>query len=74
MLTGHGNVEMAVDAMKAGAFDFLTKPVALSKLRLLLDKAMGETRRDSALSYYQKRDARTQRPAACSVNRHPCWR
>jgi two-component system, NtrC family, response regulator AtoC len=59
MLTGHGNVEMAVDAMKAGAFDFLTKPVALSKLRLLLDKAMGETRRDSALSYYRQRDART---------------
>jgi FixJ family two-component response regulator len=59
MLTGHGNVEMAVDAMKAGAFDFLTKPVALSKLRLLLDKAMGETRRDNALSYYRQRDART---------------
>ena len=45
-MTGHGNVEMAVDAMKAGAFDFLTKPVALSKLRLLLDKAIGDTRRD----------------------------
>ena len=58
MLTGHGNVEMAVDAMKAGAFDFLTKPVALSKLRLLLDKAMGQARRDSALDYYRKRDAR----------------
>ena len=62
MLTGHGNVEMAVDAMKAGAFDFLTKPVALGKLRLLLDKAIGETRRDSALSYYQKRDAQNAVP------------
>ncbi len=59
MLTGHGSVEMAVDAMKAGAFDFLTKPVALSKLRLLLDKAIGDSRRDSALSYYQKRDAQS---------------
>ena len=58
MLTGHGSVEMAVDAMKAGAFDFLTKPLALSKLRLLLDKAIGQSRRDSALDYYQKRDAR----------------
>ena len=57
MVTGHGSVELAVDAMKAGAFDFLTKPVALSKLRLLLDKAIGETRRDSALHYYRKRDA-----------------
>ena len=59
MLTGHGNVEIAVDAMKAGAFDFLTKPVALSKLRLLLEKAIGQTRRDSALDYYQKRDAQS---------------
>ena len=57
MLTGHGNVEIAVDAMKAGAFDFLTKPVALSKLRLLLEKAIGQTRRDSALDYYRRRDA-----------------
>jgi DNA-binding NtrC family response regulator len=56
MVTGHGSVELAVDAMKAGAFDFLTKPVALSKLRLLLDKAIGEMRRDSALSYYRQRD------------------
>ena len=59
MVTGHGSVELAVDAMKAGAFDFLTKPVALSKLRLLLDKAIGEARRDSALSYYQRRDAQS---------------
>jgi DNA-binding NtrC family response regulator len=30
MLTGHGSVETAVEAMKAGAYDFLTKPVSLS--------------------------------------------
>ena len=58
MITGHGNVEMAVEAMKRGAFDFLTKPVPLAKLGLLLEKAFGETRRDSALQYYQRRDAR----------------
>lgn len=57
MVTGHGNVELAVEAMKAGAVDFLTKPVALSKLRLLLDKAIGDTRRDQALDYYQRREA-----------------
>ncbi len=57
MLTGHGNVEMAVEAMKAGAVDFLTKPVALGKLRLLLDRTLGEMRRDQALHYYQRRDA-----------------
>jgi two-component system, NtrC family, response regulator AtoC len=57
MITGHGSVEMAVQAIKAGAYDFLTKPVALSKLRLVLEKAFGDSRRDGALAYYQRRDA-----------------
>jgi DNA-binding NtrC family response regulator len=57
MITGHGSVELAVDAMKAGAYDFLTKPVALAKLKHLLEKAFGDKQRDSALDYYQKREA-----------------
>jgi DNA-binding NtrC family response regulator len=56
MVTGHASVEMAVDAMKAGALDFLTKPVPLSKLRMLLERATAESRRSSALDYYRKRD------------------
>ena len=58
IITGHGNVELAVNAMKAGAYDFLTKPLSMSKLRLLLDKAMGEERQAQTLSYYRARDAR----------------
>jgi two-component system, NtrC family, response regulator AtoC len=54
MITGHGTVETAVEAMKAGAYDFLTKPLSLSKLRLLLEKAMSDERRDQALSYLQQ--------------------
>lgn len=50
MLTGHGSVQMAVEAMKAGAVDFLTKPVALSSLRLTLDKALGAAPRGQALN------------------------
>jgi two-component system response regulator AtoC len=57
MITGHGSVETAVEAMKAGAYDFLTKPVALSKLTLLLEKALGDERREQALSYLQRRAA-----------------
>lgn len=57
MITGHGSVELAVEAMKSGAYDFLTKPVSLGKLKLLLEKALGEVRRDQALSYYHHRDA-----------------
>ena len=33
MITGHGSVESAVDAMKRGANDYLTKPVNLDELR-----------------------------------------
>jgi two-component system, NtrC family, response regulator AtoC len=57
MVTGHGSVEIAVDSMKAGALDFLTKPVALSKLRLLIERATENTQREVALSYYKKRDS-----------------
>ncbi|MFA6110020.1 MAG: sigma-54 dependent transcriptional regulator [Candidatus Latescibacterota bacterium] len=39
ILTAHGNVSTAVEAMKKGAFDFLTKPVDLEHLRLLVNRA-----------------------------------
>src|SRR3989339_451547 len=44
MITGHGTVESAVAAMKMGAYDYVTKPVNLDRLLLLLEKAL-ETRR-----------------------------
>jgi two-component system, NtrC family, response regulator AtoC len=59
MLTGHGSVELAVQAMRAGSFDFLTKPVALGQLKLRLEQAVGQARADSALHYYRERDAQT---------------
>jgi len=58
MVTGHGSIEMAVDAMKAGAFDFLTKPVSLSQLRARIERALDDTRLDSALQYYQTRESK----------------
>lgn len=40
LLTAYGNVETAVEAMKRGAYDFLTKPVNLDRLDLLLKRAL----------------------------------
>jgi len=57
MLTGHGGVQVAVEAMKAGAYDYLTKPVVLGELKLLLDKAVGQERLEGALNYYRNRQA-----------------
>jgi DNA-binding NtrC family response regulator len=39
MMTAYGNVETAVEAMRRGAFDFLTKPVNLEKLEILIKRA-----------------------------------
>jgi len=40
MVTAYGNIETAVEAMKRGAFDFLTKPVNLEKLEILIQRAL----------------------------------
>jgi DNA-binding NtrC family response regulator len=40
MMTAYGNVETAVEAMKRGAVDFLTKPVNLERLEVLLQRAL----------------------------------
>ncbi|MBI5232203.1 MAG: sigma-54-dependent Fis family transcriptional regulator [Coriobacteriales bacterium] len=40
MLTAHGNVAQAVEAMKAGANEYLTKPFDLEELKLAIDKAL----------------------------------
>ncbi|MCF7823546.1 MAG: sigma-54 dependent transcriptional regulator [Candidatus Marinimicrobia bacterium] len=37
LITAYGTVDIAVDAMKAGAWDFLTKPVDLDQLELILN-------------------------------------
>ncbi|MDR3170717.1 MAG: sigma-54 dependent transcriptional regulator [Treponema sp.] len=40
VLTGHGTVETAVEAMRQGAYDFLTKPLNLDRLSLLVKRAL----------------------------------
>lgn len=40
LLTAYGSVETAVDAMKVGAYDFLTKPVNLDHLEMLVQRAL----------------------------------
>jgi len=40
ILTGHGTVDSAVEAMRSGAYDFVTKPVNLERLGLLVKRAL----------------------------------
>ena len=40
VITAHGNVETAVQALKLGAFDFISKPLDLGNLRSIIEKAL----------------------------------
>ncbi len=40
VFTAHGNMDTAIHAMKAGAFDFISKPVELEQLRSLINTAL----------------------------------
>ncbi|HWU72306.1 MAG TPA: response regulator [Sphingomonas sp.] len=48
ILTGEGNIDIAVQAMKAGAFDFLEKPYKADALLEAIDKAFNRMEHDSA--------------------------
>ena len=56
MITGHGSIELAVDAMKAGANDLLTKPVSLVELRNRIQQLSQKQRENTRLKYYEARE------------------
>ena len=50
MISGHGNIETAVQAMKEGAFDFIEKPFKADRLTMLVERALADAdlRRENA--------------------------
>jgi len=44
IMTGHGSIESAVDAMKLGAYDYIEKPFRVEKMRLLLQRMAEKVR------------------------------
>src|SRR5919106_1426252 len=47
MISGHGNIESAVKAIKMGAFDFVEKPLSLEKTVLVVRNALRQRRREA---------------------------
>lgn len=43
MISGHGNIETAVEAVKKGAYDFISKPPDLNRLLITIRNAMEKT-------------------------------
>src|SRR5436190_7736717 len=56
MITAHGSVENAVEAVKLGAFDYIEKPFDQEQIRQVVDKAL-------KTHAFSRRDARLEEPA-----------
>jgi two-component system, NtrC family, response regulator AtoC len=57
VMTAHGTIEGAVEAVKLGAIDYLKKPVDLDEIKLLADRARETSQLKQELSYYRRRAA-----------------
>jgi two-component system CheB/CheR fusion protein len=66
MITGQGDVPMAVEAMKAGAADFIEKPIRRDELFASIERALRHTR-DSAKVFVSREAAATR--LACLTSR-----
>ena len=83
MMTAYGSVDTAVEAMKRGAYDFVTKPLNLDKVEMLIARALGSRRLEQENRTLRKQvDERfaleniigESRRAARSARHHPAGR
>ena len=58
LITAHGGVRDAVTAMRAGAVDYLQKPLDLDEVALLIERVLARQRRDRELDYLRDRGRR----------------
>ena len=74
-VTGHWDVAMTVKAMKAGAIEFLTKPVSDDVLLVAVEEALARSRQGNARDMEIRRSCGivTHRSAAASRRSWPWW-
>src|SRR5438093_5860000 len=60
LISGHGNIESAVRAIKMGAFDFVEKPLSLDKTVLVVNNALRQRRLEAENRALRARVDRTQ--------------
>ncbi|HXK96126.1 MAG TPA: sigma-54 dependent transcriptional regulator, partial [bacterium] len=56
LLTAYGTIEMAVEAMKLGAYNYLTKPVNLDELELLVNQILEKRQIEQEIEFHRERD------------------
>ncbi len=54
VLTGYGDEDNAIQAMRAGAFNFIKKPIDIDQMFVSIDKAMEKLKLDRALKYRER--------------------
>ena len=57
MISGHGNVETAVSAIRRGAYDYIEKPFKIDRLLLITQRAMEATRLQSEVAELKERSS-----------------
>ncbi len=65
MISGHGNIEMAVNAMKLGAFDFIEKPFKIDHILLTVQRALDQKELRDENARLKNRDSAT--PSSANV-------
>lgn len=66
LMTGHGSVQDAVEAMRLGAVDYLQKPLDLDEVRMLVGRIAAQQKRDRELAYHRARDRAQPAGVICS--------
>ena len=59
MISGHGNIETAVSAIRRGAYDFIEKPFKADRLILVADRALEKSKLKREVSELRNRSAET---------------
>ena len=67
VITAHGSIETAISALKAGAFDFVSKPIELPGLREMIEQALKLDEKSLAPSHIDDMGLVGQSPAICEL-------
>ncbi len=59
MISGHGNIDTAVEAIKKGAFDYISKPLDLNRLLITIRNAMDKSRLITETKVLKKQVSKT---------------
>lgn len=73
LITGHGNIDNAVEAIRIGAYDYITKPFRLDRVELVVDRAWQRAclqRENRSYKHTQKTTSSTQMVGSSAAVKH----